>query len=69
MVQARQLGQQLAAAVHIALRGKGARATERDDMRDPAVPAYLLGLPLDLAARLFRRGRTRPDDLGAGQQI
>ena len=58
MVKARQLGEQLAAAVHVSLRGIGIRATERDDMRDPAVPSHLLGLPLDLAARLFRRGRT-----------
>lgn len=38
-------------------------------MRDPAVRSHLLGLALDLAARLFRRGRTRPDEPGAGQQI
>jgi len=38
-------------------------------MRDPAVLSHLFGLPLDLAARLFRRGRTRPDEPGAGQHI
>ena len=38
-------------------------------MRDPAVLSHLLGLPLDLAAQLFGRGRTGPHQPGAGQQI
>lgn len=59
-------------------RGIGARATVRDDMRDPAVLAYLPGLALDLAARMFRRGklrrdrgcrRTRLDDIAPGMPL
>jgi len=69
MVKVGQLGEELDGAVHVTTGGVGVGATERDDMRDSAIVSHLLGLALDLAVHLLRRGVTRPDELGAGQLI